>query len=515
MHPALTNLEVISIISSYTQRASLPALASTCRAFEHPALNALWRDLQSVGPLVRCLPSDLFSIDQGCVVLQKPVDGKMWDTVFKYASRVHSITVTQSDCLTVLERLGVLMLSCPSTPASLFPNLRKLTWCLDETRVFAEVLRTVLVPSMSVLDVQIPSASPALLSVLSSLGTLCPHLQNMTVNVRYATNDSLLRKISPFITQSISQLHHLHTLSVWDLGTQGIEHVMQLRALQSLSLDLRTSSAWDTKSPLQFPGFHDLKLLDLSTSTLQRASNFLSSLQVVKSKEIKVSFTSQAANFSGSGSETLSQFLTILQKRYDDNKLESFSLHGVSGQIFTKMSVFTPLHACRNLTQLVIEGAGDISMSDKELCQLARAWPKLQVLEITCYSNTTTVPTLHGLIDLLRLCPALTSLALVIDATKLDGIDLKFPGGGNRNKHLRFLALGNSPIRSPPDVALILSGLFPRLEQVNLAYWRTTSVYSSSQKAPVVKQRELLKQWELVNSCLGAFSIVKGRGIEA
>ncbi|KAG1890197.1 hypothetical protein F4604DRAFT_1551469, partial [Suillus subluteus] len=96
------------------------------------------------------------------------------------------------------------------------------------------------------------------------------------------------------------------------------------------------------------------------------------------------------------------------------------------------------------------------------------AWPELQVLEINRYLDfqDTTVLTFHGTISLLRLCSALTSLALVIDGTKLGGIDLKRPGGGICNEGPQFLVLGNSPVESPENVALILSGLLPRLEQV-------------------------------------------------
>ncbi|KAG1751460.1 uncharacterized protein EDB91DRAFT_609285 [Suillus paluster] len=502
MHPALGNLEIVCIISSYTQRRSLPALASTCRAFEHPALDALWRDLQSIQPLVKCLPSDLFSIDKGPMVLQKPLDRKMWDTLFKYTSRVHSITVPESgyrDDRTFILPVTVLMLSCPSTPASLFPNLRKLTWRAEG---IADFLRMALVPSILVLDMQISSAAPpAFLSVLSSLGTLCPHLQNMTitVNARYRLPDDLLGKFSSFIIQPIPQLHHLHTLSVWDLGNEGIEHLMQLRALQSLRLDLGTSSAWDTKSPLQFPGFHDLKLLGLCTSTLQHASNFLSSLQVVRSKELEVRYTSRSESSSASAYTALSEFFTILQEKCDNDRLEFFSLRGVSGQIPTVPSVLTPLHACRNLTRLVIERVCDISMSDEELCQLVGGWPKLQVLKISNYVTlgSTTIPTFHGLISLLQLCPALTSLGLVIDTTELDGIDLKRPGGGSYNPHLKFLAFGNSPIESPVDVALVLSGLFPYLKQVNLDCWDTSS--------------KKMERWTSVNSILDGFRVLEGR----
>ncbi|KAG1770360.1 hypothetical protein EV702DRAFT_1139094 [Suillus placidus] len=492
MHPALQNLEVICTISSYVKSTSLPALASTCREFEHPALNALWKDLRSVIPLVNCLPSDLLGSDRGCLVLQKPPDGKVWDTLFKYASRVHSITMTQSHSSAnhQTEALSLLMLSCPSTPASFFPKLRKLTLHDDGTRSTAEFLRMAFVPSLVELNLEIPSASSTALPVLLSLGTLCPQLQRMTVKVAHTTDDSL-HKIPPFVIQSVSQLHHLHTLSVWDLGHKGMECLMQLRALQSLSLDLTASSSWGTLPQVQFPGFQDLTSLNLSTLTVQHASNFFGSLQIVRSREINIHFTSRLTGLP-INSIILSQFLAILQERCDNDKLESFSLI-LPGKKFMSLSNFTSLHAFRNLTQLDIGEGCKISMSDEELCQLVRAWPKLQVLKLNGYNNTTTIlPTFHGLIELLRLCPALTSLSLVIDATELDGIDLKCPGGGLCNKHLKYLALGTSPVVSLVEVAVILSGLFPRLEKVEPA-----------------------ERWTSVNSFLSGLRLVRERRIEA
>ncbi|KAG1887071.1 hypothetical protein F4604DRAFT_1719966, partial [Suillus subluteus] len=364
MHAALGNLEVIYTICSHTKLRSLSALASTCRAFERPALNILWRDLQSLEPLIKCLPCDLFSTDRGRVVSQKPPDSMMWDTLRKYTSRVQSITVTQSRHLAaIIEPLSFLMLSCPLAPASLFPNLRKLIWFADGTHSAAEFLRMALVPSLLVLDVRISSASSAFLSVLSSVGALCPHLQDMALRIQPVTNESF-RKISPFVTQPISQLHHLHSLLVWDLGNPGIEHVMQLRALQR-------------KSRLEFPGFHDLIFLGLSTDTFKHASNFLSSLRVMESKEIKVDFN-QVAHSSTSESTTLSQFFTILQERCDTDKLEGFTLLGISGKVRAEPGVFMPLQACRNLTRLSVVRGCNISISDEELCQLVRDWPKLK-----------------------------------------------------------------------------------------------------------------------------------------
>jgi hypothetical protein len=39
---------------------SLVALARTCRAFQEPALDALWLQLDDLTPLLRCLPEDVW-----------------------------------------------------------------------------------------------------------------------------------------------------------------------------------------------------------------------------------------------------------------------------------------------------------------------------------------------------------------------------------------------------------------------------------------------------------------------
>ncbi|KAG2074681.1 hypothetical protein BDR04DRAFT_1229255 [Suillus decipiens] len=509
MHPALRNLEVIHMICSYTKHETLPALACTCRAFEHPALNVLWRNLQSVDTLIECMPDDLFDFEQGDVVLQKPPDDKTWDTLCRYTSRVHSIRQTYYQ-LVPTEALSLILLSCPLAPASLFPNLRNLIWKTDGTRSAADFLRMALVPTLLVLEVNVSvSTSPAFLSVLSSFGTSCPRLQSITLKYHPVLDDQSIRKILPFIVKPISKLHQLRVLNIWELGDQDIKHIMELQALQSLTLSLGVSSTWKKRSHLQLPGFRDLHSLLLSIDNFDYACNFFAALEVVRSREITISFYPQSP---ARASTILSHFFVILQERCDCNKLECFSLVGYSRIPLTVASdVFTSLHAFRNLTQLNIQRGCNISMSDEGLCQLVRAWPKLQILQISSYVaiDTTTVPTFHGLIGLLRLCPALISLALVIDTTKLDNIDLMSPSGGSLNTCLNHLTLGNSLIDSPANVALILSGLFPHLEQVDLDCWEHIPVNNLPQKIPA------MEQWASVNDILRGSSVVRKWCVEA
>jgi hypothetical protein len=65
MHHCLTIQEIVRLITEFcgdgeseADRCTLIATASTCRAFEEPALDRLWYTLKSLRPLLKCLPQD-------------------------------------------------------------------------------------------------------------------------------------------------------------------------------------------------------------------------------------------------------------------------------------------------------------------------------------------------------------------------------------------------------------------------------------------------------------------------
>ncbi|OAX31743.1 hypothetical protein K503DRAFT_750464 [Rhizopogon vinicolor AM-OR11-026] len=53
-----------------SRKKTLPALALTCKSFTRPALDALWKELDGLGPLVRCLPQSLWKLDKQELVRQ-------------------------------------------------------------------------------------------------------------------------------------------------------------------------------------------------------------------------------------------------------------------------------------------------------------------------------------------------------------------------------------------------------------------------------------------------------------
>lgn len=153
-------------------------------------------------------------------------------------------------------------------------------------------------------------------------------------------------------------------------------------------------------------------------------------------------------------SDSIFGFCAMLVQQCDNDILEGITHCEQSYDTFRNVSVqrsdFGPLHLLRNLTCFDIAAACTISISDGELSELVKAWPKLKTLKLSYYRDSTmnVLPTFHGLINVLGSCPDLVSLSLVIDATQLDGIDVKSPANGIYYDGLQELDLGNSLIDS-------------------------------------------------------------------
>ena len=70
MHQVFIIPELVRlIIRSGRTRAITLAFASTCRAFLEPSMDTLWEVLKSLAPLVRCLPSDLWTTDDDGTIM--------------------------------------------------------------------------------------------------------------------------------------------------------------------------------------------------------------------------------------------------------------------------------------------------------------------------------------------------------------------------------------------------------------------------------------------------------------
>ncbi|KAJ6518896.1 hypothetical protein C8R45DRAFT_885102 [Mycena sanguinolenta] len=138
MHPVLLLDDVLRQILDFCPKASLPAVAMTCKSWKDPALDGIWSHLGSLVPLLRLIPG-LICVD-GVYDVEGPVDLSVFNS---HAYRIKHITQRHNTRLhpkildlvcangTPLTRLTTTRLSstdpdCVPAALSLAPGLRQL-----------------------------------------------------------------------------------------------------------------------------------------------------------------------------------------------------------------------------------------------------------------------------------------------------------------------------------------------------------------------------------------------------
>ncbi|KAG0701084.1 hypothetical protein DFH29DRAFT_1069845 [Suillus ampliporus] len=186
MHVCLLPTEILlEIFAVYENcgpipRATLAALARTCRTFKEPALNTLWRHINGFQPLISCLPGCVSSRDaRGKLTLKRPLLKREWRIIGQYAQRVRSLQVYPSELDIIDDRVVQALVSAPS-PTLLLPNLRRVVWW-DERQRFFPLLRILLGSTITSLKLGFSSGAPSFAksALLASLGDRCPSIREL------------------------------------------------------------------------------------------------------------------------------------------------------------------------------------------------------------------------------------------------------------------------------------------------------------------------------------------------
>jgi hypothetical protein len=125
------------------------------------------------------------------------------------------------------------------------------------------------------------------------------------------------------------------------------------------------------------------------------------------------------------------------------------------------LSTLAPLFLFPNLTNIEIMLDASVELKDKDLENIAEAWPKLRVLCL--FERTTTRHpelTLSGLLPLLAMCPELQELTLRMDASKIPSCAQL---GDIRGRNLLSLDVCTSPVFDAPEMVVFLILAFPKL----------------------------------------------------
>lgn len=137
-------LQIFSTCEFYQlicSHATLASLARTCRTFQEPALDILWKNINGFEPLIACLPECVGNIDiRGRLTLERPPLNGECRLIGRYTQRIRSLTVFPTHLVSIDDQIVQAFISAPS-PTVLLPNLRSLGWW-DDRECFFPLLRT-------------------------------------------------------------------------------------------------------------------------------------------------------------------------------------------------------------------------------------------------------------------------------------------------------------------------------------------------------------------------------------
>ncbi|KAJ6472336.1 hypothetical protein C8R47DRAFT_1295781 [Mycena vitilis] len=492
MHRCLGIQEVVRLILTHLtppflsseESRTLAALATTCTMFHEPALDILWRRQDTPINLLNCMPADLFDvrttqqshagISRGIIRFRRPIMAADWDRPRHYMCRVKVLTLTSAPRFSLGEVYPTLLMCLPA--GWLFPSLLELPiHCGVTAHQF---------------------------SFLSMLSGQCPALEDVSIIVGpWKLPPAFQTSVSAFVLG----LQTLKSLRIQGVDMPALAHIARLPNLRSLDLTTLPggiSASWASEIPV----FQELQTLDLHHVTARSATAFLGVCLDAPLTSVYVSFASSPSY------GDMKIFMTTLAAcRHLHSSLTSAIFdtdHVIADEaVAINIDSLRALFCLRNLTCLQIELLCAWELDDGAISQMARAWPRLENLQVdNAESHPVSLPSLQCLPALAQHCPHLTSLKLTLDATAIPSQDSTVPRRVSQEV-LTTLDVGRSPIYSSLSVARFISTIFP-----NIVYLHTSREHEDNDDEEEAEAIGFHRQWKEVQCQIPVLVAVREEG---
>ncbi|KAL1706805.1 hypothetical protein EV121DRAFT_200613, partial [Schizophyllum commune] len=520
MHRCLRIPEILNLVCEciladrLRSKPTLISLAECCKTFYGPAVSALWRELDSLLPLLRSLPCDLWSTtgDVHKYVITRPIKSTDLERFNHYASLVHSIDV---DWLPDATCLAAIQLSCPRP---LLRNLRRLKWSpATSPATFSHIL-LFLGSTITHLHIHLPGKAPYTLSLMPRLPIMCPHVEDIHISgiSRSGAGDQLA-----IVSEVVCRWDSLRVINIPHASIVDLPRLAALPRLSDLTLWSPHLEAIGI-SPLGPSAFSSLRSLCVRPMYMEYGIQLLRALPRLRLHSFNITCWDTRTNRDWpslvAAIETAFEHTALRSLYIDENaeyEVERLVAAGDTSKWpraldFALIRRFTVFN---NLTDLTIGCWGGYLLDDDELCRLAEAWPQLEVLTLQTKRVMRPITcTMRALVAFARYCSRLRYLGLDFDAQSLmyDPTETR----GVRQGALRSLEVYRSPIKSARVVAAFISSLFPGIDTV----WTVNSIRDPEVDDLEVRfldeeeEKARVKKWEQVERLLPLLKIVRAEG---
>ncbi|KAJ7103282.1 hypothetical protein B0H15DRAFT_204903 [Mycena belliarum] len=508
---AVTQRLLETILDSPNGRRTLSRLARTCRAWFDPALNVLWRELDSLVPILGLFPAHLLKKSKrpGLGLTTPPLE-KDWEKILRYGGRVLRITY---DELSNNVHNSVFPIFEEYRPRTyVLPNLQHLTWRitspenLDRAALF-------LAPSLQGLVLHLGGAGtrfPTLPAFLADIGSR-RKLQSFSIyssaSLPDTFSDLLLPQdeleriavvapgaLSPIVGKWVAYLPRLKSLQL-DLSGRSRTAVeaffREWRSGDSTpdSMESHTDSGifsgeevdfteirksllkltGDAKKSLTFPALVQLHL----TGQTSNIATFLTHLSSPLTQlEIVIEDPPDAADWRDLSALICERFgdsLTSLRigatlsSKYSDLVRSTSRAAPAPSRLSLGYLSSLPI-----LARFVVDLPESVIFTAADVAALAKAGPKLEEVRLCPLARFPPAApphlSLEDLAPLISGCQRLNTLAVVINAkgaSKEGGVE-----SAATSRSLMWLHVGHSWVTDTLQVAILLSQFAPYLDTI-------------------------------------------------
>ncbi|KAG8978744.1 hypothetical protein FRB93_010892 [Tulasnella sp. JGI-2019a] len=459
---ALKIPEILEEVMQLSERPDRAASARVCRSWTPVAIDVLWRDLDSIFPLLELI-APLERDAEGSLIfpdLIQPVD---WERLDSYACRVRSLVYDDTeDCSTwngytgrISERILSDVHLNRLSSGSILPNVIKVNWIAEEATTTL-LLLFFLSSRTQHLRIELGSRCPTKIinSLLKLLGSRVASVIEFKFFIHRQVDDvdeelakclmqmEALERVmlprrfgAPKVVTALTCLKQLKSLRILGKVPQRNGTVSQI------------GTQWDTK----LEAFQTLEILDFQT-TLSRAESALTSLTPLCLQSIVIIAVDVVSN-----QELASLFSAMATSCPQLRKLWLNLYSGTTKS--TELSHFgtlKPLFDCRLLQDLEIGHPRSIQLTEGNIISIANAWSELTRLFLMSNSLVEEERTPLSLLKAFaRYMPGLQQLGLPC-RLDLDGIQTS--PTSQAFESLLQLHLGRSAV-SPDDVDAVTAFL--------------------------------------------------------
>lgn len=343
-----------------------------------------------------------------------------------------------------------------------------------------------------------PIRAPELwtLSLLPRLGDMHPSMECFKTYMTYLPpSNSTIETVSDLV----SRWDRLEKLTCGPLTRRALSHLATLPNLRTLSLDLSSHPPIMLSTPPS--PFSALQCLELKAHSIALCTPLIS--LVTSCTTVKLCITSSTITTISTFKDLYGIFGSSFPSLSSIQFAEFLSpqpAHLPDGPMID-IDTIRPLLDLTHLTCVQLNPVCAFSLDDDRLTELALAWPALQELDLGTRHGWRrgTKVTLRGLLLLIKNCPKLDSLGIVINATKIDSHSPTRPGGGVQNDAITELSLGDSTIDHSDHVAAFLSDILPKVEYID-HHW-------GSSESRIAKKYK--RHWDTVGRLLSLFAMVR------